>query len=191
MQPMFPDGVLKKPMLDRCAVASPATTPAPARAASKTVASLTAAILTTTLLLRHDGDRLDLDLDLGPVERSDLDNRVGRVGRREPLLAQLDDLREVGGHIGEEDGHLDDALQAGAAGLEHAAEVAESTVGLSVEVADSDELSRLVDSDLAGDEQEVADPESLGEQVRRVGVRVDLDLLDLHLGLLWSGAGTL
>src|SRR5947208_13032545 len=82
MQPMFPDGVLKKPMLDRPAVASAATTPAPARAASKTTASLTAVILTMTPLLRHDGDRLDLDLDLGPVERSYLDNRVGRVGRR-------------------------------------------------------------------------------------------------------------
>src|SRR5207244_34934 len=97
------------------------------------------------------------------------------------LSHRYDDLREVG-HIGEKDGHLDDAFQARATRLEHAGEVAERLVGLRVEVANADELTRLVDPGLARDEEKVADPESLRKAVGLVRVWVEPDLVDLHGG---------
>src|SRR5262249_37205735 len=50
-----------------------------------------------------NGDRLDLQHHLRPVEGSHLDDRVRRIGRREPSPPQLDDLREIRSHVGEED----------------------------------------------------------------------------------------
>src|ERR1700730_11993361 len=108
---------------------------------------------------RHS-DGLDLDLDFRQVERFDLDDRVGRVRRPEPLATQLDDLRK-GTHIRQKDGHLDDAFQTRAARLQHPTQVAKRQVGLRIEVAYTDELTGLIDPGLTRDEQEIANPETL------------------------------
>ena len=120
-------------------------------------------------------DGLDLDLELGKRERAHLDDRVGRVGRREPAPPQLDDLPEVR-HVREEDRDLHDAVEARAAGLEDAREVAEDLLGLRVEVAGAHDVAVLVQGRLARDDDEVSDAEALREQVRLERIRVETDL---------------
>ena len=61
--------------------------------------------------LVHYGDRLNLDQRLGGVEGRDLDDRVGRIRRREVATPKLDDLRKVR-HIPKENRHLDDVREA-------------------------------------------------------------------------------
>ena len=46
-----------------------------------------------------DGDRLDLDHGVRGVERADLDDGVGRIGRGEPFTAPLDDPIKMA-HVG-------------------------------------------------------------------------------------------
>ena len=94
-------------------------------------------------------------------------------------LRQLDDLPEVR-HVREEDRDLHDPLEARAAGLEDAREVAEDLLGLRVEVACAHDVPVLVDGRLARDDDEVSDAEALREEVRLERIRVEPDLV--HVG---------
>ena len=114
----------------------------------------------------------------GSASGPHLDDRVRRVGRREPPPPQLDDLREVR-HVGEEDRDLDDSVEARPAGLEDAREVAEHLLGLGVEVADADHVPVLVERGLAGDDDEVSDAEALREEIGLERIRVEPDLVRL------------
>ncbi|KAG1531575.1 hypothetical protein G6F50_016625 [Rhizopus delemar] len=64
--------------------------------------------ISTALRVAYCGDGLDLDHRGRVVQRLDLRDRVGRVGRREEAAAQRHHVLEMP-HIGHEDGDLDHA----------------------------------------------------------------------------------
>ncbi|KAG1240659.1 hypothetical protein G6F68_017444 [Rhizopus microsporus] len=93
--------------------------------------------ISTALRVAYCGDGLDLDHRGRVVQRLDLRDRVGRVGRREEAAAQRHHVLEMP-HIGHEDGDLDHVRQAGAAGFQRAAQIREGLLALGQKAARDD-----------------------------------------------------
>jgi hypothetical protein len=98
-------------------------------------------------------NRLDLDHCFWRIERGNLDDAVCGIGRGEPLAAQLYDLCEVF-HGAQEDRDLDDFVEPRTGGLQGAIEIAESLLGLAIEVALADDLAIVTDRRLTRNEDE-------------------------------------
>ena len=136
-------------------------------------------------------DRFDLEHQLGVRQGPHLTDRVSRIRLAEYLLTQLNHLGKMG-HVGDEDGDLDHLIKTRSRCFEDAVEVADCLAGLSSEVANADDFTLIVDSGLSRHEDEIANPEPLGDVNRGEPVRFGTDALRVgsHLRILlrlWVG----
>src|SRR6202011_3840924 len=71
--------------------------------------------------------------------------------------------------IGDEDGDLHNVAEAGAARLQDATHILEDAAGLSADVVRTDELAVLVERELAGDVDRIADTPAMRVPGPRIG----------------------
>src|SRR4029077_10021952 len=104
-------------------------------------------------------DRFDLD-ESAAREGRDLHRRPRRRAIADVLRVHLVHAREVA-QVREEDGGLDELVEAAACRLENRPEVRHDLLGLLGDARSGQLAGPEVDSELAGDEDEISDPDRL------------------------------